>query len=232
MQTERDLEIVGWVGRLGAAGAEHVMERFGMGRSWCYERLGPLVAEGLLAQRVLLHRQPGLYLATAEGLRWAGLERLGVYRLSPGRFQHAREVATAAVALHKVLPDWRLRSEREIRVEEQPGGLAASAKVGELQGQPILHRPDLAVVSPDGRVVVVEVELSIKTPRRLEAICRGYARARHIDHTFYLALPGPAKAVEKAVKATRSEDRITVVPLGEPQALAVVEGEGVGDARA
>ncbi len=28
MHTERDAEIVAWVGRLGAAGAEHVMERF------------------------------------------------------------------------------------------------------------------------------------------------------------------------------------------------------------
>jgi hypothetical protein len=31
MHTERDREIVVWIGRLGAAGAEHVMERFAMG---------------------------------------------------------------------------------------------------------------------------------------------------------------------------------------------------------
>ncbi len=36
MQTEKDAEIVGWVGRVGAAGAEHVMGRFGMRRSWAY----------------------------------------------------------------------------------------------------------------------------------------------------------------------------------------------------
>ena len=33
MQTTRDQEIVDWIGRLGAAGAEHVMGRFVMGRS-------------------------------------------------------------------------------------------------------------------------------------------------------------------------------------------------------
>lgn len=108
MQTEKDAEIVGWVGRMGAAGAEHVMDRFAMGRSWAYARLNGLVRDGLLEQKTLLYRQPGLYLATAEGLRWRGLERLGVYRVSPGGFQHAKEVASAAVALHRSLPDWRL----------------------------------------------------------------------------------------------------------------------------
>ncbi len=98
MQTEKDAGIVGWIGCLGAAGAEHVMDRFAMGRSWAYSRLGGLVRDGLLEQRVLLYRQPGLYLATVDGLRWQGLGRLGVYRVSPGGFQHAREVATAAVA--------------------------------------------------------------------------------------------------------------------------------------
>jgi hypothetical protein len=31
MHTDRDQEIVRWIGGLGAAGAGHVIERFGMG---------------------------------------------------------------------------------------------------------------------------------------------------------------------------------------------------------
>jgi hypothetical protein len=110
MQTQRDAEIVGWLGRIGAAGAEHVMARFAMGRSWAYARLSRLVRDGLLEQRTLLYRQPGLYIATAEGLRWTFLERLGVFRLGPGGFQHAAELAAAAVALHRSFPDWGLLS--------------------------------------------------------------------------------------------------------------------------
>jgi hypothetical protein len=87
MQTKKDAEIVAWVGRIGAAAAEHVMARFGMGRSWAYARLSRLVADGLLEQKALLYRQPGLYLASAEGLRWCRLERLGVYRVGPGGFR-------------------------------------------------------------------------------------------------------------------------------------------------
>jgi hypothetical protein len=33
MQTEKDAEIVGWIGRVGAAGAEHVMARLETGHS-------------------------------------------------------------------------------------------------------------------------------------------------------------------------------------------------------
>ena len=226
MQTERDAAIVGWIGRLGAAGAEHVMGRFAMGRSWAYARLSKLVRDGLLEQRILLYRQPGLYLATVDGLRWQGLARLGVYRVSPGGFQHAREVASAAVALHRVLPGWEVLSEREIRLRESDEDeLIASAKLGELPGgKPALHRPDLVLVSPEGSTVAVEVELSVKAPRRLAAICRAWARARHISAVYYLATPAAARAVQRVVAETRAEDRIVVLPLGEPEALSAING--------
>jgi hypothetical protein len=233
MQTEKDAEIVGWVGRVGAAGAEHVMARFGMGRSWAYARLSSLVAEGLLELKTLLYRQPGLYLATAEGLRWGGLQRLGVYRVGPGGFEHAQEVATAAVALHDGGPGWEVLSEREIRTAESgTGKLLASVRVGELPGgRPALHRPDLAAISPDGRVLAVEVELSVKAPRRLAAICRGYARARHIERVYYLAAPAAGRAVSCAVAETRAEDRITVLALRDVESLVQAECRDARDAR-
>lgn len=225
MQTERDAEIVEWIGRLGAAGAGHVVRRFGMGRSWAYARLSRLVADGLLEQRTLLYRQPGLYVATAAGLRWRGLERLPTYRVSPGGFEHAREVATAAVALHGALPDRRQLSEREIRlIESDRRELVASVRVGELpNGSPALHRPDLALIASDGPVVAVEVELSVKASRRLAAICRGYARARHLSHVYYLAAPAAGRAVARAVAETRCGDRITVLSLENTDALTAAE---------
>jgi hypothetical protein len=232
MQTEKDAEIVDWVGRIGAAGAEHVMARLGMRRSWAYARLNRLVADGLLEQKTLLYRKPGLYVATAEGLRWRGLQRLGVYRVSPGGFQHAQELATAAVALHAGLAGWELLSERQIRaVESDTGELLASVRVGELRGRPALHHPDLMAISPNRRAVAVEVELSVKAPRRLAAICRGYARARHLERVYYLALPAAARAVGRAVAETRAQDRIVVLALGDVKGLIEPEREEASNAR-
>ena len=144
MQTDRDAEIVGWIGRVGAAGADHAMRRFRLGQSVAYERLAALVSDGLLEHRMLLYRRPGLYAATAEGLRW----RLGVHRVGPGGFEHARQVATAAVALHQGAPECEVLSERELRAHENDTGeLLASVRLGRLPGgREALHRPDLALI--------------------------------------------------------------------------------------
>jgi DNA-binding IclR family transcriptional regulator len=60
MQTKKDAEIVGWIGRLGAASAEHVMGRFAMSRTRAYACLSRLVASGLLEQRTLVYQQRNL----------------------------------------------------------------------------------------------------------------------------------------------------------------------------
>jgi hypothetical protein len=227
MHTEKDGEIVAWIGRIGAAGAEQVMERFAMGRSWAYARLSRLVLAGLLEQRTLLYRRPGLYIATAEGLRWQGLQRLGVFRVGAGGFEHARQLAMAAVALERGLPGWRLLGEREIRLEEADADrLIASMRLREPRdGRAALHRPDLAPLSPRGRVIVVELELSRKAPRRLAAICRGWARARHVDAVYYLAAPAAARGLDRAIAETRAQERITVLALNDAPVLASELGE-------
>ncbi len=80
MQTRRDAEIVDWIGRIGAASAEHVMRRFGMSRSTAYERLNSLTKDGLLEHHGVLFARPGMYTATSAGLRWQGLGHLGLGR--------------------------------------------------------------------------------------------------------------------------------------------------------
>jgi hypothetical protein len=232
MQTEKDAAIVSWLARIGAASAEHVMGRFGMGRSWAYARLSRLVRDGLLDHKRLLYGKPGLYVATTEGLRWTRNERLGAYRLGPGGFQHAWEVATVAVALHRALPGWELIAEREIRtLENDHASLVASANLGELPGgRPALHRPDLALIAPHGRRMAIEVELSIKASRRLQSICRGYARARHLDRVYYLATAPAARAVARAVDEVRAQERIAVLALDDVAGMLAAERE-VGDAQ-
>ena len=219
MQTSRDAEIVAWIGRLGAAGAEHVMGQFGMSRSMAYHRLGSLTKDRLLEHNAVLYGRPGMYTATRAGLRWQGLDHLGVFRVGPGAFEHAWQVARVAVELHRAMPGWLVLSEREVRsVEAEGKGLFASAQVG--GERRALHRPDLALLSREKCVVAIEVELSVKSAARLAAICRGWMRARHIDGVCYFAAPGPARAVERALNATRITDRVTVLGLDDVGSLA------------
>lgn len=183
------------------------MVRFGLGRTVGYRRLAVAVEAGLLEQVRLLHGEPGLYVATRRGLRWTGLEPLGPCRVSVGEFAHWQACARLAAALGASgQPVW---SERELRAAEREAGrLIASVRVGQSDR---LHRPDLVLPSGAERAVVaVEVELSVKSPRRLEAICRAWARARHVARVRYYAAPAPARALDRAMRAVRAEDVIEI----------------------
>jgi hypothetical protein len=128
--TPKDDAVLAWIGGLGAAGVEHVRVRFALSRSGAYARLSRLVDGGLLEKHTLLHRQPSLYVATREGLRSCGMERLRVFRVGPGGYRHAVQVARVTATLQPRLPGWQVMSERELRVvEADEGRLVGSAKL-------------------------------------------------------------------------------------------------------
>jgi hypothetical protein len=221
MQTNRDAEIVYWIGCLGAAGAEHVMRALGMSRSVAYQRLNSLTRDGLLEHHAVLYGRPGMYTATLTGLRWQGIAHLGVCNVRPGGFEHAWQVADTVIELGEAMLDWDLMSERELRsMESEHGKLITSAQVGRVADRAMLHRPDLVLMCTARLVVAIEVELSTKAAPRLAAICNGWARARHVNTVYYLAAPGPARAVQRAVEATRTVDRIRVLDLHDIRQLA------------
>lgn len=234
MLTERDRQIVDWIGRLGAANVHHVTVRFAMGQSRAYRRLSHLVRDGLLTERRLMHAEPGLFVATAAGLRMQRLGRLGVFHVTPAGFAHAREVGAAAAAIAVGSPTRQLLGEREIRqLERELNRPVASIRVGREFGlDGARHLPDLALVAPDGSCVPIEVELSMKAPRRLDRILTGYARARHVSHVYYLSDGAAARGVERAVARTRSHDRIRVIPVHSVKALIAQEQEVIADASA
>ncbi len=221
MQTVRDAQIVEWLGRMGAASAEQVSERFGLNVTTVYVRFKSLEASGLIEHHQLLWRFPGMYSATRKGLRWRGLDRFLVFKVSLGKFEHTWRVTGAAVALHRELPDWQLLSEREIRAQEiDEQKLVVSAYVGPSSRWVRHHRADLALVSPSGRVTAIEVELHEKGRTALEKICRAWARARHVDHVYYLASEGPGRGVRRVVQRLKVDDRITVLDLDDVAGIA------------
>lgn len=76
--TDRDREIVAWIGRVGAVTVGHVMAHFRIGRSVAFDRIAVCVRAGHLARTHTLYAAPALLTATRRGLRYAGLEELGL----------------------------------------------------------------------------------------------------------------------------------------------------------
>lgn len=207
----RDWEIVRWVGRMGAVTLDQLRLRFGLGRTVAYRRVAACVDGELLERVDLLRGQPALIRATRRGLRLTGLP-LGVAQAPPELVGHWIACGWVALSLELEFGEQALRSEREIRRAERWEGRAiASAKLGENpDGSDRLHLPDLAVVA-EHSTLAIEVELTAKAPKRLEAIVRAWRRARWLAGARYYVSAGPTRrGVDRAVESMRAAKRIEV----------------------
>jgi hypothetical protein len=190
---------------------EHVMAALGLGRTVAYRRVATLIEAGLLERLWLLRAEPSLLRTTREGLRYAGLG-LAVAVVSVGSVGHWLRCASTAQLLAREFGPEVIATERELALAEQiEGRPIASAKVGQLpSGAAQLHRPDLAVFSQGG-TIAVEVELTPKSPRRLEKIVRAWRRAHWVAEVRYYCAPGPTRrAVERAVAKLHASERVRV----------------------
>jgi hypothetical protein len=220
MLTERDEEIVRWIGRQGVAQTSDLMVRYAMGRTVTYRRVRKLVDDELLERRRLLYSDGGLLLATPSGLQFAGLEHLRRARLSLAQVVHMTTCARLAATLEAQLDGERLLTDREHRAMERVSGMPfASATIGQHHdGAPRLHRPDLVLVEEGDEtgVIAIEVELTLKTRARLERILRGYGRNDRLEAIRYYAADTVAAGVRRAAHAVAVEDLLDLRPLSVP----------------
>src|SRR3954447_22173232 len=164
----RSYEALQWLSRVDVAGIEPLALAMGFGPSVMYSHVARLAAAGLVV-RVF---DPGgsMVAITAEGRRAIHADR-GDVRAGATHgsgLRHARAVSWVAAILTIRERQWL--SERELRGQEQwqvPVIWTAS------RGR---HRPDAGVLIRGARVAI-EVELSHKSPRRLQTILSGYEHA-------------------------------------------------------
>ena len=213
------LDILRWTASLGALTAEALAVRQAMSVVSARGRLSAARRRGLLARSRPLSEQPALFTLTAAGARAAGLPGLARCRVRPGNASHLIACALAAASLERCYPDQRVLGERELRSSERACGhpLASARISGRYAGFSGLHRPDLVLAPPAEEdlapPVAVEVELSVKAPRRLREICRAWARCSQVVGVLYLVSEQVQPAVRRAVAAARAQERIAVVRL-------------------
>ncbi len=210
--------LIQWTARMGAVTAQALAVAQNTSVSSARARLRAAERDGLLTCSRPLAKRPALYTATRSGMRNCGLGGLDPCRVSASGAMHLIACAAVAAALQRAYPTHRVAGERELRRDERELGVAvASAHMGVgAHGKPLLHRPDLVLWSEesgDGLPVAVEVELTIKAPRRLTEICRAWARCRTVAGVLYIAPPEVGRALGRAVARARAHERIVVVGL-------------------
>jgi hypothetical protein len=210
--------IMQWTARIGAVTAEALADRQGTTVASARARLLAGERARLLSRRRPLVGRPALYTITRLGLRLSGMRGLDPCRVNASNAEHLIVCAAVAAALERCYPDHRVLGERELRRDEREcrAQLASARLDVRSDGDPLLHRPDL-VLWPNGLdqrlPVAVEVELTIKAPRRLADICRAWARCRCVAGVLYLAPPEVEHALARAIEAAHARERIVVVPL-------------------
>lgn len=210
--TPDQTDLLHWTASLGAITAEALALRLDITPASARGRLSAAAKRGLLARQRLLVGAPTLYTITRAGLRACGGYGIDPCRLSAAGAHHAIVCAQVAAALERCYPDHRLVGERELRRDERElGRPLASTRLAADR----MHHPDL-VLWPDASEqlpVAVEVELTIKAPRRLANICRAWARCLTVSGVLYLAPNHVERALERAIERAHAQERVLVVPL-------------------
>jgi hypothetical protein len=209
---DRAAAIVDWLARIGAGSTVELAAVCGLGGRATQARLRALESAGLVRSLRLLHGAPALHTLTRRGLHAAGRPELDPVAISPSGFAHLLAVAGVALALGEA--GARVGGERELRAwEGLEGRPLASAEIGlGHDGTPALHRPDL-VCWGAGRPIAIEVELTVKAPRRLATIVRGWARSRLVGGVVYYAAPAATRALTRAIRNESAGDSVVVLPL-------------------
>ena len=223
--TSDQLEITRWTAALGAVTSGALAHRCGLSIPSARARLVAAQRRGLLSRERPLAGRPSLFTVTRAGLRACDARGIQACRVNPSNANHLIVCAAVAAALERCYPDHRVSGERELRRDEREHGhpLASAQLAGVRATGKGLHRPDLVLwptAREGGLPVAVEVELTIKAPRRLVDICRAWARCRVIAGVLYLAPEEVERALSRAIAEARASELVIVAPLSS---LAGVE---------
>ncbi len=213
----RRVGMLRWIGQMGAITPASLAARDGNSLASARARLAAAERARLVRSRRPLADQEALYVITARGARAAGLHGVKPCSLNPSNALHLITCAAVASALGRCYPDHRVLSERELLREESIAGaaLASAGLPDRRRGGAARHRPDLVLwPAPPALPVAVEVELTVKAPRRLAEICRAWARCGHVAGALYLVAPEVEAPLQRALERAHARERIAVVPLG------------------
>jgi hypothetical protein len=160
------MEALRWLARVDVAGIEALGMALGFSRSVTYSHVARLERAGLLV-RAFAHGG-SVVAITARGRRAVGADRAKTRAgATHGEgLRHARAVSWIAALLSLRDRDWVGARAMRLCPEWVVPVLWAAHRGA--------HRPSLGIVTPSGRLVAVEVELSHKSPRRFDALMAGY----------------------------------------------------------
>jgi hypothetical protein len=215
--TERDVRVLSFMAEHRLVLETHIQKLLGSSADATRTRLRTLARGGYVTYRRVFAGEPALCQIRRPGLA-AIASRLPPPRLKLACYAHDVGAAWLYLAARNGTfgPMCDVISERELRSHDgrsdrdtEPYGVRLGG-VGQDGGER-LHYPDLLLVTPEGRRIAVELELSSKGPRHREGILAAYGADARIDAVLYLVdNPSLARAIERSAERVGVDDRVHV----------------------
>jgi hypothetical protein len=227
--TDRDRLILEMAAEHRLILAAQVQALLGIAPSTASSRLRALSSSGYLSARRVFAGHPTLHQITRSGLEVLG-SRLPRPRLDLRAYDHDIGLGWLWLAartgtfgpLSTVVSERTMRSQdgrREGAQHPSPDG-PMGVRLGGTgpRGHERLHYPDLLLVTPDGRRIAVELELSAKGSLRREKILAGYGSDPRIDAVLYLVdQPGVARAIQASARRLGISHHVHVQWVRQPE---------------
>jgi hypothetical protein len=179
----RDVDLLGWMAEQYGARTDQLEILLGCGPRTVQRVLARLRDAGLITTPRLLVGEPAWVMPTSAGLRVCG-GGFGMWHPRVGLLAHVAAVNEVRLHVQSRSPESEWIPERVLAREREPGQ----------------HLPD-AVVITEGRRVAIEVELTVKSQRRVSAILDELS-ARH-DAVLYFCAPGPHRQLSQLAETGR-----------------------------
>lgn len=206
--TDRDLEILRFIGRYGFATAEVISGLFGLKIARVYRLLDRLRSGGLLTYKRPFREFAGAYCLTRKGCRTCGLPVMRELKLELVNYRHQLGVLQLG-AEEESTSGSSVLTEREIR---------GRASFGETWSVPLpgpgskVRWPDLVVVR-EHEIVAVELELAAKRSARLARIIDGYERQSTYSEVLFVIEQGAvAERIARIASGWRPGNSPNTVP--------------------
>jgi hypothetical protein len=207
--TDRDIEILAWIGRHGVVTPAQVARRFfarengNVGQWAAYRRLRKLDELGLIRDNRTFWRESNVLRLTGAGARLADID-VGPARLVLAEIRHTLAVVDLVEALlANMPPGTTLRTERELRAERRQELTRGTRRPG--RGRV----PDALFIHPQGMTVALELDLTPKRVRDMERILIAYLQERYSRILWYV-LPRQVGRLEEIVRKQRADDVVAV----------------------
>lgn len=211
---EPDHELLQFMAEHRLVEVAHVVRLLGTTRSGAFARLRRLGSAGYVRREQPFGGRTTFHLINTKGLRRLK-SPLRAPRFDLGCHEHDIGVAWLWLAaragtfgpVSEVISERRMRS---LDATAPPAGRPHAVRLGGVGagGRERLHYPDLLLITPQGKRVAVELELSSKGRRRREQILSGYAADVRVDAVLYLV---KSRQLGRAIQA--SARRMDIAPL-------------------